>query len=97
MTYQPIKKSMNKPDAAERMVQWAIELIQFNIEYYPRIAIKVQASVDFIAEFTIPDEDNLIDKIKRWTIQTDGSSAQKRGGVGVIINTLDEEMLKYGV
>ena len=79
------------------MVQWAIELIQFNIKYHPRTAIKAKAFVDFIVEFTIPDEDNLLDKIKRWTIQTAGSSAQKRGGVGVIIITPDEEMLKYGV
>ena len=79
------------------MVQWAIKLSQFDIEYHPRIAIKAQALVDFIAEFTIPNEDNLLNKIKRWTIQTDGSSTQKRGGVGVIIITPDEEMLKYGV
>ena len=26
MTDQPIKKSMNKPEVARRMVQWAIEL-----------------------------------------------------------------------
>ena len=30
-------------------------------------------------------------------IQTDGSSAQKRGGVGVVIITHDGEILKYGV
>ena len=30
-------------------------------------------------------------------IQTDGSSAQKKGGVGIIIDTPDGEMLKYGV
>ena len=33
----------------------------------------------------------------RWTVQTDGSSAQKRGGVRVVIITLEREMLKYGV
>ena len=43
MTDQPIRKSMNKPEAAGRMVQLAIELCQFNIEYHPRIAIKAQA------------------------------------------------------
>ena len=68
MTDQPIKKSMNKPEAAGRMVQWAIELSQFDIEYHPRIAIKVQALVDFIVEFTFPDEDSLIDEVERWTI-----------------------------
>ena len=58
MRDQPIKKSMNKPEAAGRMIQWAIELSQFDIEYLPRTAIKAQALADFIAEFTFPDEDN---------------------------------------
>ena len=49
MTDQPIKKSMNKPEAVGRMVQWAIELSQFDINYHPRTAIKAQAMVDFIA------------------------------------------------
>ena len=40
MTDQPIKKAMNKPEAARRMVQWAIELSQFDIEYRPRTTIK---------------------------------------------------------
>ena len=88
---------MNKPEAARRMVQWAIELSQFDIEYHPRIAIKVQALVDFIAEFTFTEEENPNHKAERWTIQTDGSSAQRRGKVRVVITTLDGEELKYGV
>ena len=75
MTDQPIKKSMNKPEAAGRMVQWAIKLNQFDIKYLPRTAIKAQALADFITEFTFSDEDNLTNKAERWTIQTDGSSA----------------------
>ena len=97
MTDQPIKKSMSRPEAAGRMVQWAIELSQFDIEYLPRTAIKAQALADFIAEFTFPDKDNPTNDAKQWTIQTDGSSAQKRGGVGVVITTPDGEILKYGV
>ncbi|XP_030941748.1 uncharacterized protein LOC115966716 [Quercus lobata] len=88
---------MNKPEAAGRMVQWAVELSQFDIEYHPRAAIKAQALADFIAEFTLPDEDGTTDEVDKWTIQTDGSSAQKRGGVGVVITTPDGEVIKYGV
>ena len=55
MTDQPIKKSMNKPEAAGRMVQWAIELSQFDIKYHPKTAIKAQALADFVAEFTFLD------------------------------------------
>ena len=97
MTDQPIRKSMNKPEAVGRMIQWAIELSQFDMEYLPRTAIKSQALADFIVEFTFPDEGSPVGDVKRWTIQIDGSSAQKRGGVGVMITTPDGEILKYGV
>ena len=88
---------MNKPEVVGRLVQWASELSQFDIEYHPRIAIKAQALADFITEFTITDEDSAANEIEIWTVQTDGSSAQKRGGVGVVIITPEGEMLKYGV
>ena len=94
MTDQPIKKSMKKPKAIGRMVQWVIELSQFNIEYHPRTAIKAQALVDFIAEFTLPKDDNPTNETEQRTIQTDGLLAQKRGGVRIIIVTLDGEMLR---
>ena len=59
---------MKKPEAAERMIQWAIELSQFDIEYHPRTAIKAQALADFIAEFTSSNEDSLTNEAERWTI-----------------------------
>ena len=68
MADQPIKRSMNKPDVARRMVQWAIELNRFDIEYHPRTAIKAQALANFIAEFTLPDEENLVNETEHWTI-----------------------------
>ena len=68
MIDQPIKKSMNKVKAAGRMIQWDIELSQFDIEYHPRIAIKAQALAYFIVEFTIPDEEGATDEAERWTI-----------------------------
>ena len=97
MTDQPIRKSMNKPKTAGRMVQWAIELSQFDIEYHPRTAIKAQALADFIAEFTLTNEENPNHEAEWWIIQTDGSSAERRGRVGVIITAPDREELKYGV
>ena len=63
MTDQPIKKAMSKPEAAGRMVQWAIELSQFDVEYRPRTAIKAQALADFIAEFTTPEEANRLEEL----------------------------------
>lgn len=52
---------------------------------------------DFVAEFATPDEKEVQDDIGRWTKQIDGSLAQKRRGVGVIIIASEENVLKYGV
>ena len=54
MTNQPIRKTMNKIDAIGQLIQWAIELGQFDIEYWPLATIKAQLLVDFITEFTYP-------------------------------------------
>ena len=58
MTDHPLKKSMNKLEAAGRLIQWAIELSEFDIRYQPRNAIKAQALADFIVKFT-PSHGNL--------------------------------------
>ena len=52
MTDHPLKKAMNKLEAAGRIIQWAVELSEFDIKYQLRHAIKAQALTDFIAEFT---------------------------------------------
>ena len=65
MTDQPIKKSMNKLEVVGRIIQWAIELSQFNIKYHPKTAIKAQALAHFIAEITILDEDGAPDEVER--------------------------------
>jgi len=56
LTNRPLKKAMNIPDATRRMVLWAIELNEFDVQYQPRTAIKAQALADFVVEFT-PTED----------------------------------------
>ena len=52
--------------------------------------------MDFITEFMMP-EDSPTDVAESWTIQTDGSSTKGRGGVKVIITSLERDSLKYEV
>ncbi|GFS42083.1 hypothetical protein Acr_00g0078010 [Actinidia rufa] len=49
---QPLKQIFQRPDTLGRLLRWSIELSEFDINYQPRLAIKVQALADFIAEFT---------------------------------------------
>jgi hypothetical protein len=46
-TDYPIKNVLKKPDLAERMVAWSIDLSEFDITFSPRGAIKSQILADF--------------------------------------------------
>jgi hypothetical protein len=96
LTNRPLLKAMNKPDAAGRLIQWAVELSEFDIEYRPRQAIKAQALADFIAKFTIAEEEPSEEKPDRnWEIEIDGSSVKGAEGVGIIFKTPEGHLLKH--
>ena len=50
-TSYPMRHILHKPEASGRMLKWAIELGQYDLEYVSRTAIKGQALADFILEF----------------------------------------------
>ena len=55
-TDQPLKTVLGRPDVSGRLLKWAVELGEFDIQYQPRTAIKAQALADFIAELTPKEE-----------------------------------------
>ena len=96
MTDHPLKKAMNKLEAAGRLIQWAVELSEFDIKYQPRHAIKAQALADFIAEFTLScDDEGEVNK--KWVVHVDGSSTQYTGGIGVVLQSPEGDKLKHKV
>ena len=87
---------MNKLEALGRLIQWAVELSEFNIRYQPRHAIKAQALADFIVEFTPSCGDiEGMEYSKKWVIHVDGSSTQHAGGIGVVLQSPEGDKLKY--
>ena len=90
MIDHPLKKAMNKLEAARRLIQWAVELSEFDFRYQPRHTIKAQALADLIMEFT-PNYDDLdeMENSKKWIVHVDGSSTQHAGGIGVVLQSLE--------
>ena len=87
---------MNKLEVAGRLIQWTIELSEFDVRYQPRSAIKAQVLGDFIVEFTPNQvELNEVDEAQRWVVNVDGSSTLYVGGIGVILKFLEGDKLKY--
>ena len=71
-----------------------MELSQFDVDYKPRTVIKAQALVNFVAEFTMADQDQESDY---WTVYIDGPLALGMGGVGVVLLSPEKDILKYRV
>ncbi|KAL0406547.1 UNVERIFIED_CONTAM: Retrovirus-related Pol polyprotein from transposon gypsy [Sesamum latifolium] len=51
LTNYPLRHVMTRPDASGRLVKWAVELGEYDIEYQSRTAIKAQVLTDFVVEF----------------------------------------------
>ena len=75
------------------MALWAIELSEFDVQYRLRTAVKGQIVVDFIAEYT-QSEDKGVEGQRLWSIHIDGSSNQRLGGAGVVIQTLEGDKIE---
>jgi ribonuclease HI len=80
-TDQPIRQILGRPDVADRMMKWSLELSEFDIHYESRKALKAQVFADFLAEMTFPAEESL----EEWTVFVDGSSNSKGSGARIII------------
>nr|CAN79683.1 hypothetical protein VITISV_011289 [Vitis vinifera] len=52
LTDQPLRNILHKPDLIGRMLQWAIELSEFGIEFQPRLSMKGQVMADFVLEYS---------------------------------------------
>ena len=81
-----------------RLIQWAIELNEFNIRYQPRHAIKAQVLAYFIAEFT-PNYGDLdeMENSKKWVVRVDGLSTRYAGGIDVVLQSPEGDKLKHKV
>ena len=77
MTDLPIQKVLQKPDAAGRMVRWAVELSEFDIQYEPRGSIKGQVYADFVAELSLGGVPQEVELGSQWMLSVDGSSINR--------------------
>jgi hypothetical protein len=83
---------LHNRDATGHISKWAVELGALNIKFTPCKAIKSQALVDFIAEWTEiqqPTTDAILD---HWNMYFDGSLKLGGAGTGVLLISLEWEV-----
>src|SRR5437762_1947983 len=95
VTSFPINEILHNRDATGRIVKWAVELGSFELTFQPRTAIKSQALVDFIAEWTEVQTPAITEKLEYWTMHFDGSLMIEGAGAGIVLISPTGERLKY--
>ncbi|KAL2241094.1 UNVERIFIED_CONTAM: Retrovirus-related Pol polyprotein from transposon [Sesamum indicum] len=87
LTNHPLKHVMSRPEASERLIKWAVELGQYDIEYQTRTAQKAQVLTDFITELSggLKEPEAADHPYSKWMLHVDGSSNANNGGAGMLI------------
>lgn len=89
---------MNKPNIVGRLVQWTVKLSEFDINSRPKTTMKAQALADFIAEFTSKEDEPHNEsgqESPQCTINIDRSLTKSAGGVGVILESPDGDLIRH--
>ncbi|XP_057811344.1 uncharacterized protein LOC131025564 [Salvia miltiorrhiza] len=90
-TIIPFRQILGRPDLAGKMVKWAIELGEYEVEFEPRTAIRAQALADFIQEaIRWPMRGP-------WVAQVDGSVTKEGCGVGIYITSPEGEVYQFAI
>jgi ribonuclease HI len=97
LTEYPLRKILQKPDLSGRLVNWAIELGQYDIEYHPRTAVKGQALANFVVEMNETPNAEELPKGSTWIVYVDGSSAGGRCGAGIAFWGPNREEFRYAL
>ncbi|XP_031273552.1 uncharacterized protein LOC116132011 [Pistacia vera] len=101
LTSFPLKKILHKPELSDRLLQWTVELSEFDISYQPRTAVKSQALADFTPNTTTQAESELLCMNSRppskWTLLVDGSSNVNGSRFGLVLIALEGDMIQRAI
>ncbi|GAV65212.1 hypothetical protein CFOL_v3_08727 [Cephalotus follicularis] len=77
LTDKPLRQVLAKPYMSGKLVEWSVELGEYDVKYEARPAIKSQVLADFIGDNTpteCMDEDSSKNENGLWKLSVDGSS-----------------------
>jgi hypothetical protein len=91
----PLRDILHNRDAIGRISKWDVELGALNIDFTPHKAIKSQALVDFVTDWTEIQQPTLNTILNHWKMYFDGSLKLGGASASVLFISLDGKQLKY--
>jgi len=80
----PLGEIIQSKEATGRIAKWSVELMSETLTYVPHKAIKSQARVDFVAEWTDSQLPPTQVQSELWTMYFDGSLMKTGAGAGLL-------------
>jgi ribonuclease HI len=93
----PIDDILHNKEAIRRISKWACELGAHDIEFQPRTAIKTQALVNFVSEWTEHEVPESLEVTEIWKMYFNGSLRLQGARVGILFIAPGGEQLKYAL
>jgi hypothetical protein len=83
----PLGEIIRNRDTNGHIVKWSVEFGEFEIEFYPRQAIKSQILADFMSEWIEIQMPPPKERPKHWIMYFDSTLNLKGAGAGVLLIT----------
>jgi hypothetical protein len=93
----PIGDIFHNKEVVGRTTKWACELGAHDIEFRPRTAIKTQALVDFISEWTEHHVPQNPEAAEVWKMYFDDLLRLQGTGAGILFDAPGGDQLKYAL
>ncbi|XP_024013954.1 uncharacterized protein LOC112088034 [Eutrema salsugineum] len=89
----PLRSILHSPSQSGRLAKWAIELSEYDIEYWNRSSAKSQVLADFLIELPVEaTNEPTLDEV--WTLHVDSSSSKHGSGIGIRLTSPTGEILE---
>ena len=93
----PLDNIFKNPKAIGQIGKWATEINDFTLEFVGRNAIKSQALVDFLANWTLDTHNTAKVTEPIWTVHIDGAWGSAGARIAVILTSSSGIKLRYAV
>ncbi|GAV59946.1 RVT_3 domain-containing protein [Cephalotus follicularis] len=97
---QPLRQVLAKPDLSERLINWSVELGEYDVKFEVRPAIKSQVLTDFVGDHTLTEcmeEDTSEEEKGLWKLSVDSSSCVSSSGAGLVLTSPDGWTIEYAL
>ncbi|KAI3729504.1 hypothetical protein L6452_18164 [Arctium lappa] len=105
VTNFPLKSVLRKPELTGRLAKWNFYLINFDMDFKPKTAIKSQVLADFVSDFspemknTMTSDQSIVATLHdtTWTLDVDDSSNIRGTGLGVVLQSPQGGKIVYSI